>query len=280
MKLYPENSTTKFSDVKDPTLIHQKWIEINAQKFASHWETQTQLSNGIESSIYFNKNKEKKLFLGIQQQQIRKISGSNRIKTFINPVFFDDKEIKHAFLENITQILPKWVSHCVYNKNETLVHIYLKNLSAFLTFMKYHINTQFKMMVDVTTIDYPSRIYRFVLVYNLLSVYFNSRVIIKTSLQMGDSCDSVTKLYSSANWWEREAYDMFGIKFDNHPDLRRILTDYNFSGHPLKKDHPLHGVEEARYKDPEKRVIIQTSEMAQELRQLSPNSSWEQIPKV
>ena len=128
-------------------------------------------------------------------------------------------------------------------------------------------------------VDYPSRPLRFEVVYNFLSIQYNSRVRVKSCLDEVTPISSLTPLFSSAAWWEREVWDMFGIFFSNHPDLRRILTDYGFTGHPLRKDFPLTGFLEVRYDDSEKRVINEPVEMTQEFRFFDFASPWEQIEK-
>lgn len=196
-----------------------------------------------------------------------------------NTVFSEVSFAQKLFIKNLTATIPKWIVHCILNKNEITVYIFPEFITPFFYFMKNHVNTQFRMLVDITAVDYPSRICRFEVVYNLLSVYYNSRIKIKTCLQEVSFCTSITVLYSSASWWEREVWDMFGIFFSNHPDLRRILTDYGFSGHPLRKDFPLSGFVEVRYDDSEKRVIIEPIEMTQEFRYFDFASPWQQIEK-
>ena len=184
-----------------------------------------------------------------------------------------------AFVDNLIATAPKWIMHCILNKNEITVYIFPEFTTGFFSFLKNHVNTQFKMLVDVTAVDYPARICRFEVVYNLLSITYNSRIKVKTCLDEVCFLSSITNLYSSASWWEREVWDMFGIFFSNHPDLRRILTDYGFSQHPLRKDFPLSGFYEVRYDDSEKRVIIEPIEMTQEFRFFDFASPWEQIEK-
>lgn len=196
-----------------------------------------------------------------------------------NTVSCEVNKHKKAFVNNLTATVPKWIMHCILNKNEITVYIFPEFITGFFSFIKNHVNTQFKMLVDITAVDYPSRICRFEVVYNLLSISYNSRIKVKTCLDEVCFCTSITNLYSSASWWEREVWDMFGIFFSNHPDLRRILTDYGFSQHPLRKDFPLSGFVEVRYDDSEKRVIIEPIEMTQEFRFFDFASPWEQIEK-
>jgi NADH/F420H2 dehydrogenase subunit C len=141
-------------------------------------------------------------------------------------------------------------------------------------------NTQYKLLVDITAVDYPSRPLRFEVVYNLLSIQYNARIRIKTCVDEIKPLISSTGVFSSAGWWEREVWDMFGIFFSNHPDLRRILTDYGFQGHPLRKDFPLTGYVEVRYDDSEKRVVTESLELTQEFRFFDFSSPWEQIEKT
>ena len=136
----------------------------------------------------------------------------------------------------------------------------------------------FSQLIDITAIDYPSRELRFDIVYILLSLSLNQRVVVKSSLNENDTLESITSLYKSANWYERECYDLFGIKFINHPDLRRIMTDYNFEDHPLRKDFPLTGHTEVRFDDFEKRVVYENVKLSQEYRNFDYSSPWEGLP--
>lgn len=184
------------------------------------------------------------------------------------------------FAKSLIKIVPKWIQYYVYHKNELILYVYPDSLIPFLFFLRDHMNTQYKVLIDVTAVDYPSRPLRFEVVYNLLSVQYNARIRIKTCVNEIKPLISCTQVYSSAGWWEREVWDMFGIFFSNHPDLRRILTDYGFQGHPLRKDFPLTGYVEVRYDDSEKRVITESLELTQELRFFDFSSPWEQIEKT
>lgn len=184
------------------------------------------------------------------------------------------------FIQSLCIMIPKWIKYSISSKNETVFYVFPQFLIPFFSFLKNHINTQFKILIDVTAVDYPSRALRFELVYNLLSISYNARIRIKTCIDETTPVASVTQLYSSAGWWEREVWDMFGIFFSNHPDLRRILTDYGFQGHPLRKDFPLTGFIEVRYDDSEKRVINEPVEITQEFRYFDFSSPWEQIERI
>jgi len=146
-------------------------------------------------------------------------------------------------------------------------------------FLRDQTLTQFKMLVDVTAVDYPSREKRFELVYHLLSLQHNARIRVKVPISELTPVDSVVPLYQAAGWWEREVWDMFGVFFRNHPDLRRLLTDYGFEGHPLRKDFPLSGYVEVRYDDSEKRVLTEPVQLAQEFRFFDFSSPWEVLER-
>ncbi len=191
-----------------------------------------------------------------------------------------EKILKNIFIQSLVNTIPKWIQYTIYNKNEITFYIFPEYIVLFLFYLKNHVNTQFKVLIDITAVDYPSRVSRFQVVYNLLSISYNARVRIKTCINEVNLLSSVTILYSSAGWWEREVWDMFGIFFSNHPDLRRILTDYGFQGHPLRKDFPLSGFVEVRYDDSEKRVITEPVEITQEFRYFDFTSPWEQIEKI
>ena len=134
---------------------------------------------------------------------------------------------------------------------------------------------QFKQLTDLTAVDYPERAQRFEVVYQMLSLALNARMRVLTSVEDGDIVPSVIDLFASANWAEREVWDMFGIFFSGHPDLRRLLTDYGFEGHPLRKDFPLTGYVEVRYNDTERRVVYEPVHLTQEYRDFDFLSPWE-----
>ena len=143
--------------------------------------------------------------------------------------------------------------------------------------LKEDLNFKFDQLIDLTAIDYPSREKRFDVIYLLLSMTLNQRLLIKTSIKQSESLESVISIHRAADWYERECYDLFGIQFLNHPDLRRIMTDYNFEGHPLRKDFPLTGHTEVRYDDLEKRVVYEPVKLTQEYRNFDYMSPWEGI---
>tara|TARA_Y100001970_G_scaffold283817_1_gene399878 strand:- start:769 stop:1353 length:585 start_codon:yes stop_codon:yes gene_type:complete len=133
----------------------------------------------------------------------------------------------------------------------------------------------FDQLLDITAVDHPSREFRFDLIYIVQTLKNNKKLILKTSLKEKQSIESITSIHKAADWYERECYDLFGIEFTNHPDLRRIMTDYNFEGHPLRKDFPLTGHTEVRYDDLEKKVIYEPVKLSQEFRDFDSESPWE-----
>lgn len=184
--------------------------------------------------------------------------------------------MSHNFAKFLIKIAPKWVHFYTFRKNEVIFYIYPETLIPFFHFLRDHLNCEFKVLIDITAVDYPSRPLRFDIVYNLLSIHYNSRIRIKSCIDDITTIDTISDIFSAAGWWEREVWDMFGIFFSNHPDLRRILTDYGFEGHPLRKDFPLSGFVEVRYDDSEKRVRTEPIELAQEFRYFDFTSSWNQ----
>ncbi|XP_027693545.1 NADH dehydrogenase [ubiquinone] iron-sulfur protein 3, mitochondrial [Vombatus ursinus] len=184
-----------------------------------------------------------------------------------------------AFGEYVAEILPKYVQQVqVSCFNELEICIHPEGVIPVLTFLRDHTNAQFKSLVDLGAVDVPTRQNRFEIVYNLLSLRFNTRIRVKTYADELTPIDSVLSVHRAANWYEREIWDMFGVYFANHPDLRRILTDYGFEGHPFRKDFPLSGYVEVRYDDEVKRVVAEPVELAQEFRKFDLNSPWEAFP--
>jgi NADH-quinone oxidoreductase subunit C len=151
--------------------------------------------------------------------------------------------------------------------NEDLIDVTL--------FLKTNKDSKFKQLIDITAVDYPESIKRFKMVYLFLSHEFNQRLIINYSISENEVISSLTKIFPSANWMEREVFDMYGVKFKDHPDLRRILTDYGFEGHPLRKDFPLTGHKEVRYSEAEKKVISENVKLEQNYRNFDFESPWE-----
>ncbi len=149
------------------------------------------------------------------------------------------------------------------------------SLPGLVDWMKTDRSCQFTTLVDITAVDYPSRPKRFDVVYHLLSMYQNHRIRLRVSVREEDMVPSIIDVHPSANWFEREVFDMFGILFSGHPDLRRILTDYGFRGYPLRKDFPTTGYTEVRYDEEQKRVVYEPVNLVQEYRQFDFMSPWE-----
>jgi len=155
------------------------------------------------------------------------------------------------------------------------VQVTLNTIVDFVQYLKSDRNCQFSTLVDITAVDYPTRDKRFEVVYHFLSMYQNHRIRVKVSVREGEMVPSIVGVHPSANWFEREVFDMYGILFSDHPDLRRILTDYGFRGHPLRKDFPTTGYNEVRYDEKAKRVIYEPVSLVQEYRQFDFMSPWE-----
>ena len=150
-----------------------------------------------------------------------------------------------------------------------------EDLLDVILLLKTNKNTKFRQLIDITAVDYPENQHRFKLVYLLLSHELNQRIILSYLIGENQQISSLTKIFPSANWMEREIFDMYGIKFSDHPDLRRILTDYGFEGHPLRKDFPLTGHNEVRYSEDEKKVIYEPVKLEQNYRNFDYESPWE-----
>ncbi len=158
---------------------------------------------------------------------------------------------------------------------ELMLRVRRESIVKVLTYLRDDQNCQFKQLMDVTAVDYPEREERFDVVYNLLSLKQNQRIRVKVSTDEATPVASAASVFNSAIWFEREVWDMYGVLFTDHPDLRRILTDYGFDGHPLRKDFPLTGYVEVRYDEDQKRVVYEPVNLAQEFRQFDFVSPWE-----
>ena len=168
---------------------------------------------------------------------------------------------------------------CVLVWNVTLdeltVDVALSNIVGLVEFLKVDQTCKFSTLVDITAVDYPERAKRFDMVYHFLSMYQNHRIRLRIAVREEDMVPSIVEPYPAANWFEREVFDMYGILFSGHPDLRRILTDYGFRGHPLRKDFPTTGYTEVRYDEEQKRVVYEPVSLVQEYRQFDFMSPWE-----
>ena len=172
--------------------------------------------------------------------------------------------------ELTTKIDKSNISH-----NQLYLEINKEDLIDVILFLKTNKHTKFKQLIDITAVDYPEKTQRFKIVYLLLSHEFNQRIILSYHINENEVINSLTSVFPAANWMEREVFDMYGINFKNHPDLRRILTDYYFEGHPLRKDFPLTGHSEVRYSEDEKKVIQEPVKLEQNFRNFDYQSPWE-----
>ena len=163
---------------------------------------------------------------------------------------------------------------------ELTVTASLSSIVDLIEFLRSDSSCRFSTLIDITAVDYPNRPARFDIVYHLLSMHQNQRIRIKAQVREDEIVPSLTGVYPGANWYEREVFDMFGILFSGHPDLRRILTDYGFRGYPLRKDFPTTGYVEVRWNDVEKRVIYEPVNLVQEYRQFDFLSPWEGVRYV
>jgi len=159
--------------------------------------------------------------------------------------------------------------------DQLFIEVDIIDLISAILFLKTNDKCRFKQLIDITAVDFPKNEKRFKIVYLLLSHENNLRIIISSSIDESISVPSITKIFPSANWMEREVFDMYGISFADHPDLRRILTDYGFEGHPLRKDFPLSGHTEVRYNEDKKKVVIEPVKLDQQYRNFDFESPWE-----
>ena len=187
-----------------------------------------------------------------------------------------DQEI---FIKDIYQLIKSLINFCKYElevkKNELSLTCSKDDLTKILLFLKDNPSLSMECLIDITAVDFPQRTTRFLVVYNLLSISKNFRIKVKVNIDENDLLPSINEIYSCANWCERELWDLFGIKFKGHPDLRRILTDYDFEGHPLRKDFPLTGFTQVRYDSELSRVISEPVKLDQEYRNFDNLSPWE-----
>ena len=161
------------------------------------------------------------------------------------------------------------------NHNQIYINIDSNDLIDVILFLKNNETTKFRQLIDITAVDFPQNDKRFKLVYLFLSHEYNARLILDCYINEEEVVPTTTKIYPAANWMEREVFDMYGIVFKDHPDLRRILTDYGFEGYPLRKDFPLSGHNEVRYSEDEKKVIYEPVKLEQDYRNFDYDSPWE-----
>ena len=175
----------------------------------------------------------------------------------------------------INSELSSKIKNSILENDELLIEINFQDLIEVVQFLKSNEKCKFRQLIDIAGVDYPDEEKRFQLVYLFLSHENNLRIKILLKFESNQTIISLTKIFPSANWMEREVFDMYGIKFKNHPDLRRILTDYGFKGHPLRKDFPLTGFNEVRYSEKEKKVIYEPVKLEQNYRNFDFESPWE-----
>ena len=179
------------------------------------------------------------------------------------------------FAKSIIKTVPQWVKSCEIVHNEIMITVHPEFIAPMCYFLRQNMLTRCAQLLDVTAVDYPDRPQRIEVIYELLSYRWNARLCVKTHVSEIDFVPSAVPVYPNAGWCEREVWDMHGVFFQDHPDLRRILTDYGFQGHPLRKDFPLSGYSEVRYDEKEKRVVSEPLEFAQEFRAFDFTSPWE-----
>ncbi|KAK5163880.1 putative NADH-ubiquinone oxidoreductase 30.4 kDa subunit, mitochondrial [Saxophila tyrrhenica] len=208
----------------------------------------------------------------------------------VNPAdkYQEKADSLHQYGQYLLSCLPKYIQQYGQDrsathtfsvwKDELTIYIPPSGVLPTFNFLKYHTAAEFTMVADITAVDYPTRDARFEIVYNMLSVRHNARIRVKTYADEATPVPSITSLYDGANWYEREVYDLFGVFFVGHPDLRRIMTDYGFDGHPLRKDFPLTGYTEIRYDEEKKRIVVEPLELTQAFRNFEGGTaSWEQV---
>jgi len=177
--------------------------------------------------------------------------------------------------KKINSELTTKIKNSKINHNQVYLNIESYDLLKVILFLKNNDKTRFRQLIDITAVDYPEKDKRFKLVYLLLSHEINQRVLIDFHINENEIVSSISSILPAANWMEREVFDMYGVKFKDHPDLRRILTDYGFEGHPLRKDFPLTGYNEVRYSEEEKKVIYESVKLEQNYRNFDYESPWE-----
>jgi len=175
-------------------------------------------------------------------------------------------------INSLSKLIPTFSLQSL--KKENIVVVSTKNLSFSLNVLKNHISYQYKLLACVSGIDFLNNEYRFCICYDLLSIIYNARIRVKVFISEIDFVPSATKIFINANWWEREIWDLFGIYFSDHSDLRRILTDYGFEGHPMRKDFPLYGYVELRYSESKKRIITEPVQLPQDFRNFTFETPW------
>lgn len=179
------------------------------------------------------------------------------------------------YRDYLKKLFPQTIGYII--NGELIIKVPQNKIKKILNFLKNHTQSQYKVLSDICALDYPWKKNRFEIVYNILSIAYNSRLTLSVSVDEKTSVESITSIYSVAGWFEREIWDMFGVYFKGNSDLRRILTDYGFKGHPLRKDFPLTGFIEVRYINNEKRILAEEVSLAQDFRTFYFNNNWNKI---
>ena len=177
--------------------------------------------------------------------------------------------------KKINSMLTTKINDSKIKHNQLYIDIDKEDLIDVILFLKTNQDTKFRQLIDITAVDYPENSQRFKMVYLFLSHEFNQRIILSYLINENEVVQSLTNIFPAANWMEREVFDMYGVSFKDHPDLRRILTDYGFEGHPLRKDFPLTGHTEVRYNEDQKKVISEPVKLEQNYRNFDYESPWE-----
>ncbi|KAK7694394.1 putative NADH-ubiquinone oxidoreductase 30.4 kDa subunit, mitochondrial [Cerrena zonata] len=191
--------------------------------------------------------------------------------------YAETTEKLHHYGSYLMQCLPKFIQQFTVLKDELTIYTAPSAVLPVLTFLRDHAQCQYKSCVDISGADFPERDKRFEVVYHLLSVKYGGRIRVKTYASETDPVPSAMPVFTGADWYEREIWDLYGVFFEGHQDLRRILTDYGFEGHPLRKDFPLTGYTEVRYDEERKRVVYEPLQMTQAFRNFDAASPWEQV---
>ena len=184
-------------------------------------------------------------------------------------------EILKKIEKLINSELTTKIQKSTIENDELLIEIDEKDLIEVVQFIKSNENCKFRQLIDITAVDYPEQSQRFKLVYLFLSHEYNQRIVVSYNVNENEVINSLTSIFPAANWMEREVFDMYGVNFKDHPDLRRILTDYGFEGHPLRKDFPLTGHSEVRYSEDQKKVVSEPVKLEQNYRNFDYESPWE-----
>ena len=193
------------------------------------------------------------------------------------------KNLNEKYIKEIYQLIKSLLTFCKYeltiNKGEINLNCSVKDLTKVLLFLKDNPSLGMECLIDITAVDFPEKTARFMVVYSLLSISKNFRLKVKVNVSEESALPSINEIYSCAGWCEREIWDLFGIRFKDHPDLRRLLTDYDFQGHPLRKDFPLTGFTQVKYDNELSRIVTEPVKLDQEYRNFDNLSPWEGMGK-